>query len=143
MFRLDLPRYVAVILDGTIYRMKLLSYEPYKLILSNSNRGNLRQAKNRRHNFFSCSNSHILDCNRAVLLLCHPPPLHPKRGLTNLIVNNLFTRYPNLEEQIADQLGVARKEDDGKSVEGRKCSKLPSLSAFLKELVPLSDQPLV
>ncbi len=37
-----------------------------------------------------------------------PPPLHPKLGLTNLIVNSLFTRNPNREEQFAYQLGNAR-----------------------------------
>ncbi len=63
---------------------------------------------------FSCSNSPILASNQTVLLLCPPPPFHPKRGLTNLIVNNLFTRNPNPEEQIADQLRIARKEYHGK-----------------------------
>ncbi len=59
-----------------------------------------------------------------VLLLCPPPPLHPKLGLTNLIGNSLFNRNLNLEEQIADQLGIARKEYHGKSFEGRQRSKL-------------------
>ncbi len=56
--------------------------------------------------------------------------------MTNLIVNSLFTRNPNLEEQFADQLGSARKEYHGKSLEGRQCSKFLSCSAFLKEVVP-------
>ncbi len=64
-------------------------------------------------------------------------------GLTNLIVDSLFTRNPNLKEQIADQLGIARKEYHGKSFEGRQCSKLLSCSASLKEVVPPSDPPLV
>ncbi len=94
-----------------------------------------------RYNFFSYSN--YLASNRAVLLLCPPPPLHSKLDLTNLIVNSIFTRNPNLEEQIADQLGIARKEYHGKSFEGRQCSKLLSCSASLKEMVPPSDPPLV
>ncbi len=53
-----------------------------------------------------------------------------------------FSSAKNLEEQIADQLGIARKAYHGKSFEGRKCSKLLSCSAFLKELVPTSDHPL-
>ncbi len=61
----------------------------------------------------------------------------------NIVVNSLFTRNPNLEEQIADQLGIARKEYHGKSFEGRQCSKLLCCSASLKEVVPLSDPPLV
>ncbi len=95
------------------------------------------------HNLFSCSNSPILASNRTVLLLCPPPPLYPKLGLTNLIVNSLFTRNPNLEEQVADQVGIARKEYHGKSFEGQQCSKLLSCSASLKAVVPLSDPPLV
>ncbi len=74
---------------------------------------------------------------------CRPPPLHPKLDLTNLIVHNLFTRNPNLEEQIADQLGIAKKEYHGKPCEGRQCSKLLPCGAFLKELVPPSDHSLV
>ncbi len=42
--------------------------------------------KSQRRNFFSCSNSPTLDSNRTVLLLCPPPPLHLKLGLTNLLV---------------------------------------------------------
>ncbi len=99
--------------------------------------------KLQRHNFFSCSNFPILASNRTVLLLCPPPPPHPNLGLTNLIVNSLFTRNPNLEEQIADQFGITRKEYHGKSFEGRQCSKLLSCSASLKEEVPPSDPPLV
>ncbi len=108
-------------------------FEPWKLTSSQ---------KSQIHNFFSCSNSPFLASNRTVLLLCPPPSLHPKLGLTNLIVNNLFTRNPNLEEQIADQLGIARKEYHGESFEDRQCSKLLSCSAFLKEVVPPSDPPL-
>ncbi len=63
--------------------------------------------------------------------------------MTNLIVNSLFTGNPNLEDQIADQLVIATKECGGKSLKGRQCSKLPYCSAFLKELVPASDHPLV
>ncbi len=59
------------------------------------------------------------------------------------IVNSPFTRNPNLEEQIADQLGIARKEYHGKSFEGRQWSKLLSCSAFLKKVVSPSDPPLV
>ncbi len=95
-----------------------------------------------RHNFFSRSNSPILDPNRTVLLLCHTPPRHPNLGMTNMIVNKLFTQNPNQEEQVADQLGIATKEYHGKSFEGRQCSKLPSCIVFLKELVPPSDHPL-
>ncbi len=65
-----------------------------------------------------------------------------KQDLTNLIVNILFTRNPNLEQQIADQLGNARKEYHRKSFEGRQCSKLLSCNASLKEVVPPSDPPL-
>ncbi len=126
MFWINLPRYVTVILYDSIYRMKLPSYEPYKLILSSSNCGNLRQAKHRRHNFFSCSNSPILNSNRTVLLHCPSLPLHSKLGLTNVIFNSLFARNPNLEEQTADQLGIGRKEYHGKSFEGRQCSKYPT-----------------
>ncbi len=72
-----------------------------------------------------------------------PPPLDPKLGLTNLIVNSLFSLNPNLEEHSADQLGNARKEYHGKSFEGRPCSRLPSCSAFLKEVVPSSVHLLV
>ncbi len=57
--------------------------------------------------------------------------------------NNLFTRNPNLEEQIAYQFGIVRTEYHDKSFEGRQCSKLLSCSAFLKEVVPSSDHPLV
>ncbi len=99
--------------------------------------------KVQRHNFFSYSNSSVLDSKRTVVLLCPPPPLPRKMGLTNLIVNSFFIRNPNLGEQIADLLGIARKEYHGKSVEGRKCSEIPSCSAFLKELFPPSDHPLV
>ncbi len=63
--------------------------------------------------------------------------------MTNLTLNSLFTRNPNLEEQIVAQLGITRKKYLGKSFEGRQCSKLPSCSAFLKELVPPSDHPLI
>ncbi len=91
-----------------------------------------------RHNFFSCFNSIILTSNRTVLFVCSPPPLHPKLGLTNLIVNSLFTHNPNLEEQIADKLGIVRKEYHGKLLEGWQCSKLLPCSAFLKEVVPPS-----
>ncbi len=96
-----------------------------------------------RHNLFSCSNSSILATYRTVLLLCPPPPLHPKLGLTNLIGNSLFTRKPNLEEQFTHQLGNARKEYYGKSFEGRQCSRFLSCSAFLKEVVPSSVHLLV
>ncbi len=99
--------------------------------------------KSQNHNLFSCSNSPILDSNHTALLICPPLQFHPKLGLTDLIFNSLFTRNPNLEEQIADQLGITRKEYLGKSFVGRKCSKRPSCSAFLKELVPPSDHPLV
>ncbi len=62
-------------------------------------------------NFFSCSNFPILDSYRTALFRCPPPPLHLKLGLTNLIVNSLFSRNPILlEKHIADQLGIARKE---------------------------------
>ncbi len=64
-------------------------------------------------------------------------------GLTNLIVDSLFTRNPNLEKQIADQLGIARKEYHGKSFEGQQCSKPLSCSASLKEEVPPSDPLLI
>ncbi len=63
--------------------------------------------------------------------------------MTNLIVNSFLTLNPNLEEQIANQLGIAGKEYHGKSFEGRQCSKLLSCSASLKEVVPPSDPPLV
>ncbi len=71
------------------------------------------------------------------------PHLHftPKLGFTNLIVNCLFARNRNLKEQLTDQLGIGRKECHGKSFED--CSKLLSFSAFLKEVVPTSDHPLV
>ncbi len=59
-----------------------------------------------------------------------PPPLHPKLGLTNLIVNNPFTRNPNLEEQFADQLG----NEEERSI---------TCNAFLKEVVPSSVHQLV
>ncbi len=136
MFWINLSRYVAVILYESIYRIKLPSCEPYKWILSSLNLETYVKPKIPRHNLFSCSNSPILDSNRTVLLLCPPPPLHPKLGLTNLIVNGLFTWNPNLEEQIADQLGIARKEYYGKSFEGRQCSKLLSCSASLTAVVP-------
>ncbi len=97
--------------------------------------------QSQRHNFFSFSNSPIIDSNQTVLLLRPPLPLHPKLGLTNLIVNSLSTRNLNLEEQFADQLGNARKEYHGKSFEDRQCSKLISSSAFLQEVVPPSDPP--
>ncbi len=97
----------------------------------------LSSQKSQIHNFFSCSNSPILDSNRTALLLCPPPPsLHPKLGLTNLInpiVHSLFTR---------NQLGIVRKEYHRKSFEGRRFSKPLSYSAFLKEVVPSSDHPL-
>ncbi len=63
--------------------------------------------------------------------------------MTNLIVNSLFTRNPNLEEQFADQLVNARKEYHGKSFEGQQCSRFLSCSAFLKEVVPSSVHLLV
>ncbi len=99
----------------------------------NSEPFNLRKltsSQSQRHHFFSCSNSPILAFNRTVSLLCPPPPLHPKLGLTNLLINNLFTWNPNLEEQFIDQLGNARKEYNGKSFEGRQCSRFLSCSAF-------------
>ncbi len=89
------------------------------------------KSKWQRHNF----NSPILDSNLTVLLLCPSPPPHPKLGLTNLIAS-LFTRNPNKYEQIADQLGIVRKAYHGKSFEGQHCTRLPSCSAFLKELAP-------
>ncbi len=89
------------------------------------------------------SNSPILDSNRTVPIICPPPPLHPKLGLTNLIVNSLFTRNPNLEEQFANRLGNARKKYHGKSFEGRQCSRFLSCSAFLKEVVPSAVHLLV
>ncbi len=86
------------------------------------------------------------DCSR--LLPDYPVSLSPtstsaKTGLENLIVASLFTRNPNQEEQVADRLGIARKEYNGKSFQGRQCSKLPSCTAFLKELVPPLDHQLV
>ncbi len=63
--------------------------------------------------------------------------------MANVVFNSLFTRNLNLEEQIVAQLGITRNKYLGKSSEGRQCSKLVSCSAFLKELVPLSDHPLV
>ncbi len=114
-----------------------MNSEPFKLWKLTSSQ------QSQRHNFFGCSNSPILDSNRTVLVLCPSGPLHPKLGLTTLIVNNLFTRNPNLEEQVAYQLGTVRTENHGKSFEGRQCSKLLSCSAILKELVPSSDHPLV
>ncbi len=112
-----------------------MNSEPFELWKLTENQ------QSQRHNFFSCSNSPILDSIRTVLLLRPPLPLHPKLGLTNLIVNNLLTRNLNLEEQVSDQLGNARKEYHGKSFEGRQCSKLLSSSACLKEVVPPSDPP--
>ncbi len=99
--------------------------------------------QSQRHNFFGCSNSPIHDSNRTVPLLCASGPLQPKLGLTTPIGNSLFTRNPNLEEKIAYQLGIVRTEYYGKSFEGRQCSKFLSCSAFLKEVVPSSDHPLV
>ncbi len=64
-----------------------------------------------------------------------------RQSHTNLIVNCLFTRNPNLKEQLTDQFGIARKVCHGKSFEN--CSKLLSCSAFLKEVVPTSDPPMV
>ncbi len=64
----------------------------------------------------------------------------PKTGLDK--PNSLFTRNPNLEEQIADQLGIAIKEYHGKSFEGQQYSKLLSCGASLKAVVPPSDPPL-
>ncbi len=98
--------------------------------------------KSQENAFFSYSNSPIRASNWSVLLLCPPPPLHPKLCLTNIIFNSLFTRNPNLEEQIADLIGIVRKEHHGKSFEGRQCSKLLSCSAFLKKVVPPSVPPL-
>ncbi len=95
-------RYVDVILYDSIYRIKLPSCN--KWILSSFNLETYVNPKIPRYNFFSCSNSPILASNRTVLLLCPPPPVHPKLGLTNLIVHSLFSRNPNLEVQIADQL---------------------------------------
>ncbi len=71
-----------------------------------------------------------------------PTSTLPKTGL-DLICKSLFTQKPNLEEQIADQFGIARKEYHGKSFEGRQCSKLLSCSASLKEEVPPPDPTLV
>ncbi len=97
--------------------------------------------KSQNHILFSGSNSPILDSNHTptTLLLCPPLQFHPKLGLTNLIFNSL-TRNPNLEEQLANQLGITSKEYLGKFFEGRYCS---ICSIFLKELVPPSDHPLV
>ncbi len=114
-----------------------MNSDPFKLWKLTSSQ------QSQRHNFVRCSNSLIFDSNRTVPLLCLPPILHPKLGLTNLIVNSLFTRNPNLEEQFADQLGSARKEYHGKSFEGRQCTRFLSCSAFLKEVVPSSVHLLV
>ncbi len=95
--------------------------------------------KPQSHNLFSCSNSPILDSNWTVLFHCHPLQLRPKLGLANLIFNSLFTRNLNLEEHSAAQRGITRREYLGESFEGRQCLKLPSCSAFLKELVPPLD----
>ncbi len=99
--------------------------------------------QSQRHNFFGCSNSPSLDSNRTVLALCPSGALHPNLGLTTLIVNILFTRNPNLEVQIADQLGIVRTQYHGKPFEGRQCSKLLPCSALMKEMAPSSDYPLV
>ncbi len=99
--------------------------------------------QSQRHNFFSFSNSPILDSIRTVSLLCSPPPLDPKLGLTNRIVNSHFTRNPNLEEQFTDQLGNTRKEYHEKSFQGRQCSRFLSCSTFLKEVVLSSVHLLV
>ncbi len=49
LFWINLPRYVAIILYDSIYRIKLPSCELYRFTnLSRSNCGNLRQAKNRK-----------------------------------------------------------------------------------------------
>ncbi len=114
-----------------------MNSEPFELWKLKSNQ------KSQRHNFYSCLNSPILDSNRTVPLLCPPPPFHPKLGLTNLIGISLFTQNLNLEEQFTDQLSNTRKEYHGKLFEGRQCLKLPSCSAFLKELVPSSVHLLV
>ncbi len=128
--------------DDRLWLRKIRSWEK-SILFSSDMLKLLSSQKSQMHNLFSCSNSPILDSNRTVLLLCPPPPpLHPKLGLTNLIVNSLFTRNPNIEEQIADQLGIVRKEYHRKSFESRQCSKFLSCSAFLKEVVPPSDHPL-
>ncbi len=133
---------LSIIYDS-ICRMNLPSFEPYKWILSSFNCGNLRQAKNSKDTISTAVQtplfSHLTYCPASL----PPPPLQPKLGLTNLTVNNLFTQNPNLVDQIADQLGIARKEYHGKYFEGRQCSKLLSCSASLKEVVPPSDPPLV
>ncbi len=144
MFWINLPRYVAVILYDSLCRMKLSSCKSYKKDTEPFELWKLTSSQqSQRHNFSNYSNSPILDTNRTVPLLCPPPPLQPKLGLKNLIVKSILTRNPNLEEQIADQLSIARKGYHGKSFEGQQCSKLLSCSASLKELVPPSDPPLV
>ncbi len=135
MFWITLSRYVAVILYDSIYRIKLPSCEPYKGILSSLN---LETSQKSQETISSAVPSPLF--SPLTGLFCFfVPHLH----FTNIIFYSLFTRNPNPEEQIADQLGIARKEYHGKSFEGRQCSKLFSCSASLKEVVPSSDAPLV
>ncbi len=144
MFWINLPRYVAVILYDSIWRMKLPSCKFYKWILSRSNCGNLRQANNRKDIISSAVPTPLFSTLTGLSHFFFPH-LHftQKLGLTNLIVNGPFTRIPNLEEQFADQFGNARKRYHGKSFEGRQCAKFLSCSAFMKEVVPSSVHLLV
>ncbi len=135
MFWINLPRYVAVILYGSIYRTRLPSCEPYKWILSSSNCGNLCQAKHR---------------NGTISSTVPTPLFSTLTGLSRFFVPHLhFTQnwawqtqsfYSKSESRrtVTDRLGNARKEYHGKSFEGRQCSRFLSCIAFLKEVVPSS-----
>ncbi len=124
--------------------MKLPSCDLYKWILSSSNCGNLRQAKNHKATIFSAVPTPLFSTLAGLSCFIVPHfSFTQKLGLANLIFNSLFTRNQNLEEQSATQLDITRKEYLGKSFEGRQCLKLPSCSTLLKELVPPLDHPLV
>ncbi len=116
---------IVFILQAT--GMKLPSCESYIWIPSSSNYENFRQAKNRRDAISSAV----------------PAPLFSTlTGLSFFFVPHLQSESRN-RNPIADQLFIARPECHGKLFEGRQCSKLLSCSAFLKEVVPPSDHPLV
>ncbi len=85
--------------------------------------------------FLNCSHAPVLHSPEPALYFAPPPPLILELGLTNLLMNLLYTIDPSYEEQL---FGVVQKRCQNKVYSERHCPKILRSVERIKAMLPAS-----
>ncbi len=87
--------------------------------------------------FLNCTHAPVLHNPQPVLFFASSPPLHLKLGLTNQLVNFLYTIDPSYEEMLEQLFGVVRKSPN-KVYDDWHCTKILRSVERIKTMLPSS-----